>query len=96
MTVYTMDGDRSAATHYCPQGNAPRLELFNTGTDGTHYFKFLDGASLQNADGFHEHAFWIRLDAADSLVRNETYIGNGSTYDPSKDQGGMESFARVK
>jgi hypothetical protein len=96
MTVYTMDGDRIIATHYCPQGNAPRLALATTGSDGTHYFEFLDGANLQNPDGSHEHAFWIRLESPDTLVRSETYIANGSVYDPAKDQGRTESFTRVK
>ena len=96
MTVYTMDGDRILATHYCPQGNAPRLQLSNTGADGTHYFEFLDGANLQGKHGFHEHAFWVRLDSSGNLVRSETYIANGSAYDPTRDPGSMESFNRVK
>ena len=96
MTVYTMDGDRILATHYCPQGNAPRLALSSTGKDGTHYFEFLDGANLQKTDGSHEHAFWVRLASPDELVRSETYIDNGSVYDPKKDPGSIESFVRVK
>lgn len=96
MTVYTMDGGRIIATHYCPQGNAPRLELANTDADGTHHFEFLDGANLQKPDKSHEHAFWVRLDSSDGLVRSETYISNGSTYDPKKDLGSIESFVRVK
>lgn len=96
MTVYTMDGDRIIATHYCPQGNAPRLELSSTSEDGTHYFEFLDGANLDKAGKHHEHAFWVRLESPDRLVRNETYIANGATYDPKKDPGSAESFVRVK
>jgi hypothetical protein len=96
MTVYTMDGDRIIVTHYCPQGNAPRLELSKTGTDGTHFFEFLDGANLQKATGHHEHAFWMRMDSADSLVRSETYIGNSATYDPKRDLGSIQTFTRVK
>ena len=96
MTVYTMDGDRMLATHYCPQGNAPRLYLAKSEADGSHHFEFLDGANLQSRDGSHEHAFWIRLDLPDHLARSETYIANGSVYDPAKDLGEAESFARVK
>jgi len=96
MTVYTMDGDRIIATHYCPQGNAPRLELARTGADGTHYFEFLDGANVHVVGGSHEHAFWVRLDPQSTLVRNETYIANDSTYDSKKDLGSTESFVRVK
>ncbi|MEO5625415.1 MAG: hypothetical protein ABIQ70_05350 [Dokdonella sp.] len=96
MTVYTMDGDRIIATHYCPQGNAPRLELARTDADGTHFFEFLDGANLRKPGGSHEHAFSVRLDPKGTLVRNETYIANGSTYDPEKDCGSTELFERVK
>lgn len=96
MTVYTMDGDRMLATHYCPQGNAPRLYLARTEEDGSHHFEFLDGANLQNPGGSHEHAFWIKLDLPDRLARSETYIANGAVYDPAKDSGEAESFGRVK
>ena len=96
MTVYTMDGDRIIATHYCPQGNAPRLRLSKTGTDGTHYFDFLDGANIQKHGASHEHAFWIRLESPETLVRSETYIENGSSYDPEEDLGSIESFSRVR
>ena len=96
MTVYTMDGDRLLATHYCPQGNAPRLVLAETDEDGTQHFEFLDGANLQKRDGFHEHAFWIRMDSPVQLTRSETYIANGSVYDPAKDPGEAESFEKVK
>ncbi len=96
MTVYTMDGERMLATHYCPQGNAPRLVLGKTDEDGSHHFEFLDGANLQKIDGSHEHAFWIRLDLPDRLARSETYIANGSAFDPAKDPGEAESFQRVR
>jgi hypothetical protein len=96
MTVYTMDGDRIIATHYCPQGNAPRLAFSRSADDGTHYFEFLDGANLQEANGSHEHAFWIRVGSPDALMRSETYIANGASYDPQKDLGSTESFVRVK
>ncbi|HEU4665404.1 MAG TPA: hypothetical protein VFS55_15345, partial [Dokdonella sp.] len=96
MTVYTMDGDRLLATHYCPQGNAPRLRLEATDASGAYRFRFVDGANLQDAQGSHEHAFWLRLDAAGTITRSETYIRNGSTYDPARDSGEEETFARTK
>ena len=96
MTVYTMDGDRMIATHYCPQGNAPRLVLGKTDKDGAHHFEFLDGANLQKIDGSHEHAFWIRLDSPEHVSRSETYIANDAVYDPAIDSGEAESFERVR
>ncbi|MBL8299289.1 MAG: hypothetical protein JNN30_13200 [Rhodanobacteraceae bacterium] len=95
MTVYTMDGDRLLATHYCPQGNAPRLVYTQTDDSRAHHFAFLDGANLQNPEGAHEHAFWIRKGPKGALTRNEVYISNGAKYDPAKDVGTTETFSRV-
>lgn len=96
MTVYTMDGDRLLATHYCPQGNAPRLKFARTDESGAHHFEFLDGTNLQDPKGSHEHAFWIRKDAGGTITRNETYIANAAAYDPSKDIGATERFQRAR
>jgi hypothetical protein len=96
MTVYTMDGDRLLATHYCPQGNAPRLRFTSTDASGAYRFDFLDGANLQDPEGSHEHAFRLRLDDPDAITRSETYIRNGSRYDPARDQGEDEAFVRTK
>ena len=96
MTVYTLDGERLIATHYCPQGNAPRLQLTHTDKDGAHHFAFVDGANLQDPSGFHEHAFWITFDATGTLTRSETYIGNGAAYNPQVDKGDEQSFTRLK
>jgi len=96
MTVYTMDGERLLATHYCPQGNAPRLKFSGVDASGANHFSFLDGANLQDPEGSHEHAFWIRLDSSDAMTRNETYIGNAAIFDASVDKGASESFTRLK
>lgn len=95
MTVYTMDGERLIATHYCPQGNAPRLQYTHTDTDGAHHFEFFDGANVQVPSGSHEHAFWIRREPSGELTRSETYIENNATYDPATDRGEVQSFVRL-
>lgn len=96
MTVYTMDGDRLLATHYCPQGNAPRLKYARSDASGAHHFEFLDGANLQDPAGSHEHVFWIRREADGTITRSETYVSNNARYDPAKDTGNVVSFVPAK
>lgn len=96
MTVYTMDGEGLLATHYCPQGNAPRLQFVKVDSSGASHFIFRDGTNLQDPQGSHEHAFWIRLEADGRLIRNETYIGNSAQYDPARDKGEPVSFIRLQ
>lgn len=95
MTVYTMDGDDLLATHYCPQGNAPRLRFTHTGDDGAHHFLFLDGANLQDASRSHAHVLWINDTGAGKLERGETYIANGSGYTPGEHGVDRYTFVRV-
>lgn len=94
MTVYTMDGTRLLATHYCPQGNAPRLQLTDIDATGASRFFFVDGANLQDPQGAHEHAFWLRIEPSGEITRSETYIGNADTWGEHQEEGAAESFRR--
>ncbi len=96
MTVYTLDGKKLIATHYCPQGNAPRLQLKHTDKNAKHHFEFFDGANLQDPSGHHEHAFWVQLNSPESMTRSETYIKNSDRYNPKSDLGEVETFIRSK
>ncbi len=95
MTVYTMDGDRLTFTHYCPQGNAPRLVLSDIDKDGMHQFKFLDGFNLQDPTRSHQHVCSMRIDSDSSFTRSEVYIKNGDKYDASKHEDSPQTFVRV-
>ena len=80
MTLYHLEGDRLLATHYCVQGNQPRLQLVKS-TANEFYFEFRDGTNIHVAGGEHQHAFWLKLTGRDSFARSETYIRNDSAPD---------------
>lgn len=79
MTIYSVDGDRLIATHYCPQGNQPRLTFMEKTSDNRLQFRFLDGTNLQDPNGSHQHAFWLSIESPESFTRSETYISNVKT-----------------
>jgi hypothetical protein len=77
MTVYHMDGAALIATHYCPQGNQPRLEYREASSNERLHFTFRDATNLPDTNVGHQHGFWIRFHADGSFARNETYVENG-------------------
>lgn len=79
MTLYSMDGNNLIATHYCPQGNQPRLQFADGSDPGRLSFVFRDGTNLKVKGKSHQHAFWIRVLGENSFERSETYVDNGST-----------------
>lgn len=76
ITMYHLDGDRLLATHYCPQGNQPRLKLVDDGNPARLSFAFVDGGNLQVADGWHQDSFWVEVTGDASYVRHENYVAN--------------------
>ena len=78
MTVYHMDGDTLIATHYCPQGNQPRLQYRPELSGQRLEFSFRDATNLPDANVAHQHAFSIQIGpGADVFTRNETYVEHG-------------------
>ncbi len=77
ITIYHLDGDKLVADHYCPQGNAPRLELKEAAGDKLD-FSFRDGTNLSVAGKTHQHSFWMQIKSADEYLRGETYVPNGA------------------
>lgn len=73
LTLYHRDGRDLIATHYCPQGNQPRLAMVHQiGSSGVR-FALKDVTDL---DADHEsHAVAIAFDMSEGLflVRQETY-----------------------
>jgi hypothetical protein len=78
MTVYHMDGDALIATHYCPQGNQPRLEYRPEQSGDRLAFSFRDATNLPTPNAAHQHAFWIEIaPGVSAFTRDETYVENG-------------------
>ncbi len=76
LTVYHRDGATLIATHYCPQGNQPRLALVpaaaGSGAGAPVSFAFRDATDLDPAES---HLVVLSFKMADGgvLVRRETY-----------------------
>ena len=81
ITVYHLDGDAVVATHYCPQGNQPRLQSV-TGNNGAISFAFRDITGLDEGES---HAFSLSYSAVEdgSLLRSETYRSAEGEGEPS-------------
>ncbi len=77
LTVYHRDAASLIATHYCPQGNQPRLSLVQNSTIQDIRFVFRDATDL---DAEHE-AYLVALafDLSDPkvLLRRESYRQQG-------------------
>jgi hypothetical protein len=72
LTVYHRDGAQLVATHYCPQGNQPRLSATpQTGT--TIGFVLRDATDLDAAKEAYLIALAFNLSSKETLVRRETY-----------------------
>ena len=57
ITMYYLDGDDLVATHYCAQGNQPRLKLDTKASRASKLvFDFAGGTNLDPAKDTHMHA----------------------------------------
>lgn len=72
LTLYHRDGKALLATHYCPQGNQPRLELKGRDNNGLH-FAIRDVNDLDPATESHQHNLSFDLTDPAHPVRSETY-----------------------
>ena len=72
LTLYHRDGEDLLATHYCPQGNQPRMKLIPDST-GSIRFTLRDVTDLDPATEEHQHDLWFTLDDADHMTRSEIY-----------------------
>lgn len=73
LTVYHRDGEGLLATHYCPQGNQPRLALMPSPQGQNRLsFTFRDATGLDTGESV-QHDLAFDLGDPARIVRSETY-----------------------
>jgi hypothetical protein len=60
VTMYHLDGDRLALTHYCAAGNQPHMELQPTKEANVLSFRFVSGTNMKESD-LHMHTVCLTL-----------------------------------
>ena len=73
VTMFTMDGDRLLATHYCAAHNQPRMEAVNGIAPNTVEFKFLDGTNIHPGD---VHMEKVKMTVQDADHHSEVWTSN--------------------
>ncbi len=75
LTLYHLNGKNLMATHYCPQGNQPRLHLSNDSTLNSISFRYIDATNLESLENSHQHSLGFELyESSDKIRRKETYL----------------------
>jgi hypothetical protein len=75
-TVYHLDGAHLVATHYCAQGNQPRLRLSSDDPKAGTTFTLHDVTNLREPKASHLVRMRIRLDG-DRLEKEDVYRADG-------------------
>jgi len=75
LTLYHLNNGELMATHYCPQGNQPRMQLTDSSTNSDLSFAFLDATNLKSVDNSHQHSLGFQfLNDNNSILRKEVYL----------------------
>ncbi|MEX2964671.1 hypothetical protein [Microbulbifer sp. TYP-18] len=77
LTVYHPDGDSLIATHYCPQGNQPRLRLEKPSNENSVSFAFQDATNLASLQVSHQHSLSFEFLDENTILRKESYSKAG-------------------
>ncbi len=79
LTLYHLDGKRLIATHYCPQGNQPRLEMTNNIKPKKIEFEYFDATNLTGINDPHQHYLSFDFSAENHVVeRSERYVSSAN------------------
>lgn len=76
-TIYHRDGEKIMLTHYCAQGNQPRLVLASSNAPGTLAFRFFDVTNLTNKTDSHLVKIDFNILDRNRIERRETYTSQG-------------------
>lgn len=76
-TIYHMDGERLVATHYCAQGNQPRLRLKTAPAKDSFEFEFFDATNLKSPSDSHMIRMKFELVDAKHFQKTEVYTESG-------------------
>lgn len=76
ITMFTMDGDRVLATHYCAAHNQPRMQSVSGTAANTVEFKYLDGTNIHPGDT-HMEALTVTVQDPDHHTEVLTSNDNG-------------------
>jgi hypothetical protein len=91
ITMYVADGKSLAMTHYCAEGNQPRMRAAVPAGSVTKLdFQYVDATNLDGDGASHMHALVVIFKDADHFSQAWTHRVDG------KDQTGVFEFERKK
>jgi hypothetical protein len=89
LTIYHADGSDLIATHYCAQGNQPRLRLQSVGANRILEFAYYDATNLAGSTASHLTRLRFEFKDPDRFEKTEVYAADG------KEDVTVLSFVRV-
>ncbi|HKB15521.1 MAG TPA: hypothetical protein VKF62_05615 [Planctomycetota bacterium] len=84
VTVYHMDGENLMLTHYCAQGNQPRMKAKPGGPADRLEFSCAGGTNMKSEDDAHMHAVTIVFLGPDRLRSEWQYFDKGKNVETAK------------
>jgi len=89
VTMYVPDGDKIVMTHYCSEGNQPRMRAAAPGGDVKKLdFRFVDATNLSSPDAMHMRNLVVTFQDANHFKQEWTH------HAPGKDQTGVFEYTR--
>jgi hypothetical protein len=81
VTMFSVDGDRLVATHYCSAGNQPQMatQPIHDPDTGALAFSLVRITGMKTPDDWHNTGLELRLPDAQHLTQHWTWQSNGKT-----------------